>query len=280
METSRSIFITGTSTGIGRACALRLDREGFQVFAGVRRKADGDALKKASTGKLIPVIVDVTDEKSILKAAKTVFDATGGNLYGLMNNAGVGGGGVLEVTPLEMVREAIETNLIGTFAVTKAFIPMLRNSKGRIVNTASIFGLTAPAGLSGYAASKFGIEGLSESLRVELKPFGISVSVIEPGGISTEIWRKGMETSIKIKSLAKTDIFKLYETYIDNFWKKLPEQKLLPPEAVADSVYHAFTAKKPKRHYLVGNDAKVMAFIERHLPAGIRDSIFYQSMIK
>lgn len=278
MDNIKSIFITGTSTGIGRACALRLDKEGFRVFAGVRKKEDGEALLKASTGKLVPVIIDVTDEKSVAAAAEKVSKLTGGELYGLMNNAGIAGGLWVEITPISIIRETIEVNLLGYYAVTKAFIPLLRKAKGRIVNTASILGKTSLPSGSGYSASKFGVEALSEALRVELRPFGITVSVVEPGRIDTQIWPKGAEKAMKILSATDPAIFDLYRKPFENYMKRKDDYKALPPGAVADSVCHAFTAKKPKNHYLVGRDAKFMNFIE-HLPESVRDLYYYRKYI-
>lgn len=279
MKKMKSILITGTSTGIGRACALRLDREGFQVFAGVRRKKDGEALQKASTGNLIPVIIDVTDEKTVTAAAKVISKATGGELYGLMNNAGIGSGGPLEIIPISAVRNVIETNVIGMFTVIRIFLPLLRKSKGRIVNTGSLFGLTALPGYSAYSASKFGVEGLSNSLRLELRPFGITVSILEPGAIATEIWRKGDESWAKTCLKADPELLKVYEYLAKSHEKHSAKRKYLQPESVADHVYHAFTAKKPRRHYLIGNDAKFIMLIES-LPEGLRDRIFYRMLYK
>jgi short-subunit dehydrogenase len=279
MEKNKAILITGTSTGIGRASAIKLDKEGFQVFAGVRRKKDGDDLKKSSTGKLIPVIIDVTDIKSIINASKIISRATDGELYGLMNNAGIGGGGPVEITPLSIIRETIETNLMGVFSVTQTFLPLLRKSRGRIVNTASIFGKTAMPGLSSYSATKFAIEAISESLRLELRPFGITVSALEPGGIATEIWPKAAKMRELIVSKADPEIYNLYDKLIQANKKSVAEHKYLEPEVVAEYVYHAFTSKNPKRHYLIGADAKFFAFIE-HLPEGIRDWFYYKSIYK
>lgn len=275
MAKMRSVLITGTSTGIGRACALRLDREGFQVFAGVRKKRDGEALQKASTGNVIPVIIDVTDEKTVSSAFKFISKTTGGELYGLMNNAGVGSGGFMEINPMTVVRSIIETNLIGMFTVIRAFLPLLRRSKGRIVNTGSLFGLTALPGFSAYSASKFGVEGLSNSIRLELRPFGITVSVLEPGAIATEIWRKGEESWSKACSKTDPGLLKIYENFIKSHEKYSAKRKYLQPEAVAEYVYHAFTAKKPRRHYLIGKDAKFLMLFES-LPEGLRDWIFYR----
>jgi len=175
MEGNKSVLITGSSTGIGRASALRLDKEGFQVFAGVRKSSDGNALKNATSGKLIPVILDVTESESIAKAVKTVSEKTNGELYGLMNNAGVPGGGPVELVPIPAIRNVFEVNVISVFAVTQAFLPLLRKSRGRVVNTGSAFGLTALPGRSVYSASKFAVEAISESLRVELRPFGAHI---------------------------------------------------------------------------------------------------------
>jgi len=279
MEGDKSVLITGSSTGIGRASALRLDKEGFQVFAGVRKSSDGDALKSASSGRLIPVILDVTEPESITNAVKTVSEKTNGELYGLMNNAGVSAGFTVELTPISALRHVLDVNVIGVFAVTQAFLPLLRKSRGRVINTGSVSGLTALPGMSVYAASKYAVEAITESLRVELRPFGISVSVIEPGLIATEIWEKG---TAKVKELilnANPDIFKLYAPLALSYQNSMEKQKYLPPEAVADSVYHAFTAPKPKYHYLVGSDAKFLAFTER-LPGRIRDWIVYKTISK
>jgi NAD(P)-dependent dehydrogenase (short-subunit alcohol dehydrogenase family) len=279
MSNMKSVLITGASTGIGRASALRLDSEGFQVFAGVRKPGDGDVLKKASTGGLIPVMLDVTDAKSIATLVKTVSEETNGGLFGLMNNAGLTGGGPVEMVPISKIRSVIEVNLISIFAVTQAFLPLLRKSKGRIINTGSVLGLIAPPGRSIYSATKFALEAISESLRLELKPFGITVSVIEPGAIATEIWRKGSASTDEIIEQSQPDIYELYEPLLKFYKKKFAEQKYLAPEAVADCVSHAFTARKPKRHYVVGNDAKFMLWIKR-LPESIRDWFVYKTIYK
>ena len=279
MEGNKSVLITGSSTGIGRASALRLDKEGFQVFAGVRKSSDGDALKNASSGKLIPVILDVTEPESIANAVKTVSEETNGELYGLMNNAGVPGGGPVELVPIPAIRNVFEVNVISVFAVTQAFLPLLRKSRGRVVNTGSAFGLTALPGRSVYSASKFAVEAISESMRVELHPFGISVSVIEPGAIATEIWKKITAKSEELILNANPDIYKLYASLMMFYKNKFENQKYLPSEAVADRAYHAFTVKKPRYHYVVGSDAKFLAFIE-HLPERIRDWLIYRIMYK
>jgi len=275
----RSVLITGSSTGIGRACALYLEKNGFQVFAGVRKKKDGEALVKAATGNLVPVVIDVTDGKSVADAVKVISKATGGELYGLMNNAGIGYGGAVEILLLKHIRQVIDTNLVGIFTVTKAFIPLLRKSIGRIVNTGSICGLSSLPGHSLYSATKFAVEAVSESLRLELRPFGIQVSVLEPGRIATEIWRKSDEAMPEIFSATNPEILALYKPLYVSYKKGISENKFLEPEAVAGYVYHAFNAAKPKRHYIIGKDAKMLAFIEM-LPEAVRDWLLYRSIYK
>ncbi|MCP4711662.1 MAG: SDR family NAD(P)-dependent oxidoreductase, partial [Planctomycetes bacterium] len=175
MEKDRPIVITGASSGIGKACALYLDKMGFNTYAGVRKQDDGDNLKKESTGKLTPIILDVTDPTSISDVVGTIKKETNGRVFGLINNAGIGRGGALEVTPTAEIRKVMEVNVIGLMAVTQAFIPLLRPSKGRIVNIGSTSSLLAFPGASAYSASKFAVRAVTDSLRIELNPFGMSV---------------------------------------------------------------------------------------------------------
>ena len=191
---SGAVVVTGASTGIGRATALYLDAKGYLVFPGVRKEADAEGLRQQGSDRLAPVMIDVTDEKSIASAREQVAEAVGERgLAGLVNNAGVGGGGPIEFIPLDELRSTLEVNLIGQVAVTQAFLPLIRRRKGTIVFIASIGGRVASPFMSPYNTSKFGIEALGESLRHELAPWGIDVAVVEPGSIDTEIWSKGDE---------------------------------------------------------------------------------------
>jgi NAD(P)-dependent dehydrogenase (short-subunit alcohol dehydrogenase family) len=180
------IVITGASTGIGRECALYFDRLGYRVFAGVRKASDGEAIAKAASPRLSPVIIDVTDARTVTEAAAQVEQALSDvPLVGLVNNAGIGIGGPVEFLQPSELRRQIEVNLIGPVVVTQAFMPMLRRSRGRIVFISSVGGKVATPLLGPYCASKFALEGLCDSMRAELKPFGISVSIVEPGGVKT-----------------------------------------------------------------------------------------------
>ncbi len=171
------IVITGASSGIGEACALYLDGLGCRVFAGVRNPVDGESLKAKASARLMPVLLDVTDVASIDRAVETVKAAVG--MAGLVNTAGIGGGGPLEVVPPAELRKVLEVNVVGPVAVTQAFLPLLRLGRGRIVNMGSIAGLAATPFIGPYSASKFALEALTDAMRLELRPWGIHVSIVD-----------------------------------------------------------------------------------------------------
>src|SRR3954454_2109402 len=192
---SGAVLVTGASTGIGRATALYLDKQGYRVFAGVRKQVDADSLAEDASDQITPITVDVTEESSIGAARDQVQRTVGEDgLVGLVNNAGIGDGGPVETMDLDVLRKVLEVNLVGQVAVTQAFLPMIRKVPGTIVFIASIGGRIASPFMSPYNTSKFGVEALSESLRQELAPWAIDVVVIEPGSIDTPIWDKGVET--------------------------------------------------------------------------------------
>ena len=186
-----SVVITGASTGIGEACALHLDQLGWRVFAGVRKDSDGEALQRKASPRLMPVRIDVTDAASIAGAREIVARELGDRgLDGLVNNAGVVVAGPLEFVPMDDLRRQLEINVIGQIAVTQAFLSFVRTARGRIVNIGSVSGKMATPFVGPYAASKFAMEALTDALRCELRPWGIQVSIVEPGSIATPIWEK------------------------------------------------------------------------------------------
>ena len=198
MGKSLSVLITGTSSGIGKATALYLSNQGFEVFAGVRKSTDGDALRNETAGNLTPVLLDVTNQASINVARENIAKSTENNLFALINNAGIFLGGPLEILSLSDMQKLLDVNLMGVLAVTKTFIPLLRNhGGGRIVNIGSATGFFALPGLSVYSASKYALRGLTDSLRLELHPFNIAVSIMEIGNIDTPIWNKGLTSGEK-----------------------------------------------------------------------------------
>lgn len=273
---SRAVVITGASTGIGEACALRLDRQGWQVFAGVRKEADGERLTQQASGRLTPIMLDVTDEAQIRAAAESVRTAVAeAGLAGLVNNAGIGIGGPLEFLPLDDLRRQLEVNLIGQVAVTQAFLPLIRKGPGRIVNIGSIGGRMATPFVGPYNASKFGMEAITDSLRQELRPWGIHVSIVEPGSITTAIWDKTRNMADEMQGKLSQEARELYDPYIAPIREATEkiEQAGIPPDQVAKFVEHALTARSPKTRYVVGRDAQVQRVLAKFAPDRIRDRL-------
>ena len=185
----KAVVITGASKGIGKACALHLDELGFRVFAGVRKQVDADALQAASSANLTPLFIDVVNSDSIAAAAESVTQQVGQDgLWGLVNNAGIAVAGPIEFLPVDEFRLQFEINFFGQIAVIQAFMPLIRQATGRIINMSSMSGHFGSPFLSPYSASKHSMEVMSDALRREMIPFGIKVSVIEPSNTSSNIW--------------------------------------------------------------------------------------------
>ncbi len=271
-----TVVITGASTGIGRACALHLDREGWQVFAGVRSPAAADALRAAGSERLIPLSLDVTDPDAIAAMVEAVAREVGeAGLQGLVNNAGIAVGGVLEFMDLDAVRQMMEVNVVGALAVTQPLIPLLRRARGRIVMMSSIAGRSATPLVGAYAASKHALEALTDALRIELHPWGIQVSAVEPGNVTTPIWEKALAQAEEQLSRTPAPIRRLYGPLLELGLRKIRRAaggRGTPPEAVARVVHHALTAARPRTRYLVGRDAVIQYWVER-LPDRLRDRI-------
>jgi NAD(P)-dependent dehydrogenase (short-subunit alcohol dehydrogenase family) len=272
-----SVLITGASTGIGEACALRLARDGFHVFAGVRKDADGARLKQAAGAHpLTPVIIDVTDVATINNTLLEISTAVGDwGLAGLVNNAGISVAGPIEVLPLDRWRQQFEVNVTGQLAVTKAFLPLIRKATGRIVFMGSIGGRMSSPFLAPYNASKFALEAITDSLRVELQPWGIHVSIVEPGSIATPIWDKSLSLADDIEREIPPESTALYKEQIDAMRKAAKEigDAGIPPDEVAKVVEHALSAKKPKTRYVVGRDARIQAIAKKIVPDRQMDRI-------
>lgn len=279
--TLRSVVVTGASTGIGEACALHLDRLGSKVFAGVRKEADADNLTSKASGSLVPVFLDVTGHDQIREASEKVGAEVGDEgLDGLVNNAGVVVAGPLEFLDIADIRMQMEINVVGQVAVTQAFIPLLRAAKGRIVNMGSISGKLAPPFAAPYAASKHALEAITDALRVELGPWGIEVSIVEPGNIKTPIWVKGIEEGQRRRQRMPDGADELYHDMIELLLQVAEESGRtgISPNEVAKVVEHALTADKPKTRYLVGKDAKRNAFAARWVPDRLRDKLVLKEM--
>jgi NAD(P)-dependent dehydrogenase (short-subunit alcohol dehydrogenase family) len=271
----RSVVITGTSTGIGWGTAKVLIGRGFRVFGSVRKTSDAERLSAEFGDHFVPLLFDVTDEAAVKAAAADVRTALGGErLAGLVNNAGVAVAGPLLELPTEDFRRQIEINLVGLVVTTKAFAPLvgtdpqLKGAPGRIVNISSVGGTVAMPFLAPYNASKFAVEGLSESLRRELLPFGIDVIVIGPGAIATPIW--GKADQVDVTPYANTP----YATPLDRLrtYMLTMGRQGLPPEQIGEAVLQALTAAKPKVGYAV-SPQPVQDWMTRNLPKRMVDCI-------
>jgi NAD(P)-dependent dehydrogenase (short-subunit alcohol dehydrogenase family) len=262
-------LVTGASTGIGRACAIHLAGLGFHVLAGVRDPAD------APDG-LDPLRLDVTSESDVAAAAERV----GAELGVLVNNAGIAINGPVEVVPLDQWRRIVEVNLLGQVAVTRALLPAILRARGRVVNMSSIGGRVANPLFGPYSATKFALEAVSDALRREVAAHGVRVVSIEPGGIATPIWDKGLEEGRRITADMSEDAARRYATLIPAVTAAAERlaREGLPPEAVAEVVGRAVTARRPRARYVVGRDAKIQAMAARLLPDSLLDSLIARAL--
>lgn len=253
------VLITGCSTGIGHATALHLARQGYHVFASMHTPATGSALliqAARDEGLHLDVIqLDVNDTLSAEQAIKTVLEKTG-RLNVLVNNAGIGGGSVLEETPENKLRAIFETNFFGAMRMMRLVLPTMREAgRGVIVNVSSIAGRVTLGGVvsSAYAGSKFALEAASETLAQEVYSFGIRVAIIEPGVVKTPIFKKGGNIPQPANSPYR-DLKLRGERF---FGSRL--ENPAPPQLVADVIHHAIETQEPKLRYLVGKDAEEIA---------------------
>lgn len=271
----RSVLVTGASTGIGWGCAKVLIASGFRVFGSVRKQVDAERLLQDIGPNFTPLIFDVTNEAAVAVAASQVDAALRGEtLFGLINNAGIAVPGPLLYQKIDDFKHQIDVNLTGHLIVTQAFAPLLgadraRNgSPGRIVMISSVGGKNASPFLGAYNASKFALEGMSESLRRELIPFGIDVIVVAPGTVATSIWDK--PDAIDVAEFAHTPyarpLAKLKAHMITN------GRRGLPPEQVGETVKSALTIGRPKARYTVTPDP-IETLVANALPKRVVDNI-------
>ena len=277
--TDKAVLITGASTGIGKATALHLDHLGFRVLAGVRRESDGQALADSASSKLRPLFLDVTDSDSIAAAVEEVAGRTNGELFALVNNAGLSMNGPLELVELSEIEKLFDVNVTGLLNVTKTLIPLLRRGKGRLINVSSGHGLLAIPDKSVYAASKFAVQAISDALRIELAPFGVSVSNLVVGKVDTAVLGKILAEREAMVKASDPDIVELYRPLFEFFDGEVKNLPGIPPDEVGKIVGLALTSEKPKPEYLVGPGARKMRNLAR-LPRGLRDRMMYQALYK
>jgi NAD(P)-dependent dehydrogenase (short-subunit alcohol dehydrogenase family) len=267
-STTRAILVTGASTGIGRAAALGLLARDFRVYAGVRDEAAAARLREQAPAehraRLETLALDVTDAAQVADATQRLDRELGAaGLWGLFNNAGISVNGPIEHLGLEGLRRQLEVNVIGQVAVTQAMIPLLRRARGRVVTTGSVAGFIALPGLAPYAMSKHAMEAFSDSLRRELKPWGIEVSLLEPGAIATDIWQKGQRDADEVERAWPPEVVEHYGSLIAALRKAaaMSERRASPTDVVTRAVVHAFTASRPRTRYRMGRDSGVQKVI-------------------
>jgi NAD(P)-dependent dehydrogenase (short-subunit alcohol dehydrogenase family) len=276
MADKGDVVITGASTGIGEACALHLDKLGYRVFAGIRKAADGESLRRRASQRLVPIRLDISDETEVGQAARNVIGALGGGgLTGLVNNAGIVVGGMLEFLPLDALRRQLEINVVGQVAVTQAFLPSLRKAQGRIVNIGSVSGLISSPFSGAYCASKFALEALTDALRLELRPWRIQVSIVEPGYIQTPILKKSLADEEALRAQLPAEALQLYEPYLRAVRDATEREtaKAGSTEVVVKAVVHALTARRPRTRYVVGPESGLEISLGRALPDCWRDAL-------
>lgn len=272
------ILISGASTGIGRAAAIHLARKGHSIWAGVRSQKSFDELMRANVRGLQPVFLDITEEKSIVECLSFI-KRKAGILNALVNNAGVAVGGPLEAVKLEDWRRQFEINVFGQVRVIQQCLPLLRESKGRIVNISSISGRVASPFMAPYAASKFALEALSDSLRREVESHGVQVAVVEPGPISTPIWEKSVSGGLdKIETYGE-EMVGVYGTAFNRFKQVLAKSvaKADPPSMVVDAIEHALISRAPRTRYPVGRGVRVAAVLASALPDRWMDQLLQRT---
>jgi NAD(P)-dependent dehydrogenase (short-subunit alcohol dehydrogenase family) len=285
----RTALITGASTGIGRASALRLAGSGWSVFACVRDSAAGERLTAAwgtgGRGALIPVALDVTDSAQIAQAVELVRERSGevpasrsGRLDALVNNAGIGLSGPLELVDLGQLREQFEVNVFGQVAVTQALLPALRRARGRIILVSSIGGRVAVPFLAPYGASKHALEAIGDALRVELHRSNIRVSLVEPGSVKTPIWAKARTDADRVR--IPSELEPEYGHVPVAMAKVIQdtERRGVAPERVAATIERALNSRNPRSRYLVGADAYGTLLARTLLPSGLFDRLIRRTL--
>lgn len=270
----RSVLVTGSSSGIGRACALELASAGYGVFAGVRSERDASALRAEPVPRLEPIELDVADPASIDRAMEHIAAEAGdGGLFALVNNAGISASGPVELLDPGELRQVLDVNLIGPMLLIQRCLPMLRRSRGRIVNIGSGEAFLATPSNSAYCMSKHALEALTDSLRMEVAPMGVRVVLVEPGGTETRILEKVEGRFRELRRSLPPEALSLYGPSMEARLAMPQKGRLQPPERVARAVRRALDARRPRARYFAGADVRGALLLGRFAPARVRDGI-------
>jgi NAD(P)-dependent dehydrogenase (short-subunit alcohol dehydrogenase family) len=266
-----SVLVTGAARGIGKSIVERLASHGWDVIAGVRSQQDAEAVTNADPQRISAVILDVTKADDIAALAESLPQ----RLDAIVNNAGIAVGGAMETLTADEWRKQLEVNVIGQLAVTKAVLPRLRQSRGRVVFISSVNGRLSMPLVGAYAASKFALEAAADALRMELGPWKIPVVIIEPAQTDTDMWRTADTMVADLEAGLTPEHRDLYAKHIAGMKKMIPmSQKMaVPAEKVSAVVEEALTARRPRARYVVGLANKVQVVLMTNLPTRARDLV-------
>lgn len=275
----KTVLITGAGRGIGKSASLRLAREGWHVFAGVRKLEDGNALAAElgdAAGKIEPIQLDVTDDADIA-ALEAALPPT---LDAVVNNAGIAIDGPVETLSNERIREQFDVNLVGPVAVTRAVLEKIRAAKGRIVFVSSVSGRISTPWTGAYNSSKFALEGMADALRLELRPWKIPVSLIEPANTDTDMWGTAQQVFDEGVAAMTDRERELYGGHMKGVRRTLGmmQKTASPIDGVASSIEHAVTARRPRARYIVGAPAKIQVVSSAMTPRPVLDFVLAKAM--
>jgi NAD(P)-dependent dehydrogenase (short-subunit alcohol dehydrogenase family) len=267
-----NVLLTGAARGIGRATVARLTKAGWDVYAGVRSTADGESLVKEFGDRAHPVQLDVTSAADVAALDAQLPD----DLAAVVNNAGVVQGGPVEAVRIDDLRQQLEINVVGQVAVTQAVLPRLRKSHGRVVFVSSVSGRITTPLTGAYSASKFALEAIADAARMELHPWGIRVSVVEPAQTDTDMWRTADETAQAEADKLSPAQVELYRRHMDGFRSRaipMSQKAAKPADTVAAVIERALTSPRPKARYIVGTGPKLQARVVGLMPTSVRDGV-------
>lgn len=274
--TAKNILITGCSSGIGLHLAQSLHEHGYKVFASARKHSD---VKKLTQLGLRCLQLDVADPESIQAAMKTLISECDGKVYALINNAGFGQPGAVEDLTRDVLQQQFETNLFGLVELTNHVLPIMhQQAHGRIIQISSVLGFVAMPFRGAYIASKYALEGISDTLRLELKGTNIYVSLVEPGPITSLFRQNSLELFNKNIDCKNSRFRKNYEATISRLDTKGPAVPFtLEPDAVTKKVLHALQSSCPKSRYYVTFPTYLFAYLKRLLPSSMLDRLLSKS---
>lgn len=266
-----SVLVTGAGRGIGRTIAEHLAAAGWDVVAGVRSQHDADSVTAVNSTRLSAVMLDVTDEAQV----EALDAALPERLDAVVNNAGIAVAGPMETVTTADWRKQLDVNVIGQLAVTRAVLPRLRSSRGRVVFISSVNGQLSFPLMGAYCASKFALEAAADALRMEVRPWGVSVVVVEPAQTDTDMWHTAPQMVAETEAALTPEQRELYGRHIAGMRKRIPlSQKMaVAPAKVAAVVEHTLTTRRPRSRYVVGVGPKIQAAVLTNTPARIRDRV-------